>query len=329
LQADIRKTMNDTNRQTCWQNYYPPEVCAQALALRQIRTLRSTGVELHLDVYAQAEVTAPVLILNHGGGGYGGLFVALALAFHARGYCVIVPDQKGQGRSGDALGDFTIAEAVENIVDVASWARCEFAGPLYLMGGSIGGGLTYYAGAELVAAGLPPAAIACLNLYDFGDPRTAVEFTRFAGLARVPGLATLMSLCVAGVAALWPGLRLPYRPLAKFRNMLDERDLAGGFHALWQADPNSLRTVTARYFASVMRTAPAIPMAQNRDLAVLVINQRRDRMVRPAVTRDSAARLGGETRYAEIDWGHFSLQPDFNRELADLADAWFRQHPAA
>lgn len=311
-----------------WHRYHDAATLARAEALRETQRLVSTGVELHVDVYRQPAADAPLLILNHGGGGHAGLFLGLALAAHARGYTVIVPDQKGQGRSGACLGDFTIGECVQNIVDVAHWARREFGGPLYLAGGSIGGGLTYYAGAALARAGVPPRALACLNLYDFGDPRTSLGFTRGAALAWLPGLARLCRALSRGLARLAPTLRLPYRPLAQFRHMVDDRDLAGGFYERWRDDPATLRTVTAAYFASVMATPPAIAFEDNR-LPVLVINQRRDRMVSPQLTRASYERLGGPRAYVEIDWGHFSLQPAFTEEIGRLADDWFRRHAAA
>jgi len=310
------------SEQTYWHCYHDPALLARVLAVVQTRHLPSTGVELHIDLYQQANPAAPVLILNHGGGGYGGIFVGLALAFYEQGYTVVVPDQKGQGRSGGAMGDFTVAEAVQNIVDVAAWARQEFAGPLYLCGGSIGGGLTYAAAAMLASQGKPPVAAVCLNLYDFGDPVTGLAFTRFATLANIPGLARACRAMSGLLAKLAPRLRLPYRPLARFENMMDERDLAMGFYAKWQADPLTLRTVTARYFASMLNTAFAIPLEANTDVPVLVINQKRDKMVKPQLTLDCYQRLSGQKDYVEIDWGHFSLLSQFNAELIVLGQQW-------
>ena len=308
--------------QTYWHCYHEPSLLARVLAVVQTRHLQSTGVELHIDLYQQTDPAAPVLILNHGGGGYGGLFVGLALAFYEQGYTVIVPDQKGQGRSGGAMGDFTVAEAVQNVVDVAAWAMQEFAGPLYLCGGSIGGGLTYAAAAVMASQGKPPLAAVCLNLYDFGDPVTGLAFTRFAALAKIPGLARACRTISGLLTKLAPRLRLPYRPLARFENMMDERDLAMGFYAKWQADPLTLRTVTARYFASMLNTAFAIPLEANTDVPVLVINQKRDKMVQPRLTLECYQRLSGQKDYVEIDWGHFSLLPQFNAELIVLGQQW-------
>ena len=316
-----------TIEQHYWHCYHDAALLSRVEAVRQTRQLPSTGVLLHLDLYLQANPSAPVLILNHGGGGYGGLFVGLALAFYELGYTVIVPDQKGQGRSGGAIGDFTVAEAVQNIVDVATWARLEYQGKLYLCGGSIGGGLTYAAAAVLSRQGAAPAAIVCLNLFDFGDPRTGLAFTRFALLAGLPGVARVCQWLSHALVKLLPGLRLPYRPLAKFEHMMDERDLAQGFYAKWQADPLTLRTVTARYFASMLGTSFAIPLEENSDIPVLVINQKRDQMVNPQLTLACYRRLSGKKAYMEIDWGHFSLLPEFITDLSQAGKHWLDSLP--
>ncbi|MDE2429115.1 MAG: alpha/beta fold hydrolase [Burkholderiales bacterium] len=309
-----------------WHCYHSAEQIAAISRIVRTRNIVSANVRLHIDVYPQSAADAPLLILNHGGGGHAGLLAGAALAFHQQGYVVIVPDQKGQGRSGGQPGDFTISEVVQNIVDVATWARCNFRGTLFMCGGSIGSGLTYAAAAVLAHRGQAPAAIACLNLYDFGDPRTGIAFTRFAWLANLPAVPQGMRAASAALARIAPGMRFPYRPLARFRNMVDERDLAQGFYKKWQADPCTLRSVTASYFASMLDTPFVIPLHRNTKVPVLVINPLRDKMVDPQLTRDCYTRLTGPREYAEICWGHFSLQADFYRELLTLGDRWYKRH---
>ena len=129
-------------------------------------------MELHLDVYQRPEREAPVVIFNHGGAGYCRLFVPLALQFYGLGYTVVLPDQRGQGLSGGVRGDFTFSECVQNVIDVAHWAKQQLETPLFLAGGSLGGGLTYYA-----AAGEPAPAIACLNRLDLSTS-DILQFSR-------------------------------------------------------------------------------------------------------------------------------------------------------
>ena len=115
-----------------WKRYFDSATIKQAEDLRQEICILSTGVQIHMDVYEQPDHNAPVLIFNHGGGGYCRFFVPLALALHQHGYTVIVPDQRGQGYSEGDRTDFTIGELVQNIVDVAYWARVRYTGKLFL-----------------------------------------------------------------------------------------------------------------------------------------------------------------------------------------------------
>jgi CSLREA domain-containing protein len=62
---------------------------------------------------------------------------------------------------------------VQNIVDTAHWAKNRFRAPLFMAGGSVGGALTYYA----AAAGAPVEAIACLNLFDFGNGADGLQIS--------------------------------------------------------------------------------------------------------------------------------------------------------
>ena len=149
-----------------WRVYADADLNQRGDRLRREYRIRSTGVLIHVDVYARPESYAPILIVNHGSGSYGRMFLPAILEFYDRGYTVILPDQRGQGFSGGLRGDHTISEGTQNIVDVARWAHNYFKGPLFLFGVSAGGSLTYYA----AASGTPAQAIACVNLLDFGDP---------------------------------------------------------------------------------------------------------------------------------------------------------------
>lgn len=163
-----------------WRTYYDEELVEQSDNMREEVEITSTGVQIHVDVYAHPNPEAPVVIFNHGAAGYCRLFVPLALSFARRGYTVLLPDQRGQGFSGGRRGDYTVSECVQNIVDVAAWARKRFAGPLFMAGGSVGGALTYYA----AAAGASVDAVACLNLFDFGNGADGISISRLAFFAQ-------------------------------------------------------------------------------------------------------------------------------------------------
>lgn len=304
--------------QTYWQNYFTTATIAQSSALRQEMTIQSTGVNIHMDVYEQPDTSAPVLILNHGGGGYSRIFLELALALHERRYTVIVPNQRGQGYSEGDRGNFTIAEFVQNIVDVTQWARKRYSKALFLLGGSVGSGLVYNASAE----GAPVDAIICHNLYDFGSIHDSIALSRFAVLGHVPGFHTLMGAAIRLLAALMPNLPIPFRALAKFDAMVDDRDTQ--FYAIWKNDPLPIRSVSLRYMKSTFTTPARIPFEVN-TCPILVINPVRDQMVNPAVTKRNYERLGGPKQYVEIDYGHWATGEAFVNEYAGILDTFLRQ----
>jgi pimeloyl-ACP methyl ester carboxylesterase len=172
-------------KQDHWRNYYPPELVQHADQVRQSSSIVSTGVPLHIDAYVQPSGKAPVAVLYHGGGSYGRMATGLAMTLYDRGYTVVVGDRRGQGLSGGQRGMTTWSQDVQNAVDIARWAKEQFKQPLFLIGGSLGGPMSYYA----AAAGAPAEAIACLNLYDWspGSPDVAEIFGSTAAAARSAG----------------------------------------------------------------------------------------------------------------------------------------------
>jgi hypothetical protein len=238
-----------------------------------------------------------------------------------------MPDLKGHGRTGGAgaaKGDWTIPELAQNIVDVVAWTRQHYQGPIFAGSGSIGTGFLYNA----VAMGAEVSAVATLQFYGLDDPRTPLLLSKFAALANAPGLARVMQVQKRLLARLAPKLRLPYLAMAYWDNMLDERDKSKGFVPKWKRDPFTPRTITLAAFASMQNSPPAVPLEQN-CTPWLVMNTMRDTMVPPQVTTDTYARLGGTKQYVEIDWGHYSLHPEFMEEFVRHNDAWFRRHMPA
>jgi alpha-beta hydrolase superfamily lysophospholipase len=204
-------------------------------------------------------------------------------------------------------------------VDVARWAQDRYRAPLYMAGGSVGGALTYYA----AAAGAPARAIACLNLFDFGNGADGLQISRLAFLARSPAAAKALKLGMALLRPLYR-LRIPFNWIGAFDKLMDERDAA--FQAQWDADPVPPRLVSLGSMASNMHTPPAVPFERNRAPA-LVINQSLDKMVDVGVTRRNYERLGGPKRYLELPFGHWSSQAAFWEALVQACDEWFRRLP--
>ena len=300
-----------------WRNYYDQETLARGDALREVHAIRSAGATIHIDAYPRPERDAPVVVFNHGSAGYCRLFVRMALTYYDRGYTVVLPDQIGQGLSGGRRGDYSIAEATQNIVDAARWAKTHFGGTTFLAGGSVGGGLTYYA----AAAGAPARAIACLNLVDFSTT-DSWQFSKLAPWAKVAGMATVSELFMRMIKPMHR-VRFPFSWIGRFDKLMDRREPE--FLELWNADPVPPRRVSVRYLAGVSTTPPAIPLEDNQ-IPTLVINQQLDEMVDVELTRRNYQRLGGPKKYLEVPFGHWSSHPEFWRTIVDASDAWFREH---
>ena len=297
-----------------WQTYFDAATVTEANAIRTAFQVASTGVRLHVDVYEQP-TTAPVFIFNHGGGGYSRLLAPLALALFKRGYTVLLPDQIGQGLSPGARRDLTVANFVQNIVDVAHYARQRYDGPIILAGGSLGGGLTYHA----AAAGAPADALVCHNLYAFGYTADVLALSTLSWATAVPGLPFLLAKSVQLLATLLPDLPIPYRLLGRFDRMVDRS--SADFYAKWLADPVPLRWVTLRYLHSMFVTKTDVPY-HNNQRPILVINPTQDEMVDPSVTRRNFERLSGPKAYAELPCAHWALSDSFVAQWVELVDAW-------
>jgi pimeloyl-ACP methyl ester carboxylesterase len=278
--------------------------------IRTTAQIRSAGVNIHLDVYPQEEKSSPVLIYNHGMASYCRLFVIPAMRFYRLGYTVALPDQKGNGFSGGRRGDYTVPEAVQNILDTVEWAEQNFSGPRFMMGGSLGGALTYYA----AAAGAKVQAIACINLWDLSEATHAIN--------RSVRLKLLYRL-IKWTEPTLGHCRISMERFLKFEDLLDPRDLA--FVDLWKNDPMIAKKVSLRHLFSQTHTPPAVPLEKNAT-PVIVFNQEKDKILPPHLTRKSYERLGGPKRYVELQgWGHWSLQPAFWNTIVAESHSWFQQ----
>jgi alpha-beta hydrolase superfamily lysophospholipase len=298
-----------------WECYYLPEIIDRSNQIRETHTIYSTETEVHIDVYPQQFKNAPVVIFNHGAAGYCRIFVELALALFDRGFTVVLPDQKGQGFSGGRRGDYVIQECVENIVDVANWAKEKYKSSIYMIGGSVGGALTYYAAAK----DAPVDRIVSLNLFDFGNGLDGLLISRFSSLAKINRFQKFFGFAMRNSRIIGK-LRIPFNWVGAFDKLMDERDF--DFQKKWEEDPVPPRFISLRSLASNLETPPEIKFKDN-EIPILVINQTYDKMVDPLATKQNFERLGGEKKYLEIPFGHWSNQPAFWEMIIEASVEWF------
>ena len=169
-----------------WRNYYDEETLARGDALREVHAIRSAGATIHIDAYPHPEPHAPVVLFNHGAAGYCRHFVRLALSYHDRGYTVVLPDQAGQGLSGGRRGDYSIAEATQNIVDAAPYLEAGRLGLFHWYATEMAARASYY---FHLLSKHPTIRVHWIGLDALRDPVGAAQF--LGSLGRPAEVTTL------------------------------------------------------------------------------------------------------------------------------------------
>lgn len=112
------------------------------------------GLTLHLHDWEAASAPRGQVVIVHGLGEHGARYAAVAEALNARGWRVLAFDQRGHGASGGPRGGIAHDDSLlADLAPVLEAARASCAGPLVLLGHSLGG----LVAARYVAEHLRPA----------------------------------------------------------------------------------------------------------------------------------------------------------------------------
>jgi alpha-beta hydrolase superfamily lysophospholipase len=131
------------------------------------------SLNIHLDRYRVQNARATV-ILVHGAGGYGRLFAPMGKLLQGLGYEVIAPDLPGYGLSQAPTNCVDYAAWTDLLVDLVARTHKQYARPIVLLGGSIGGYLAY-----LCAAQSPHVAgVIATTLADTREPDVRRDLTK-------------------------------------------------------------------------------------------------------------------------------------------------------
>jgi alpha-beta hydrolase superfamily lysophospholipase len=176
-----------------------------------------------------------------------------------QGFNVVSFDPRGQGQSGGARGDYTIAEHVRDARTMCRFARERFGGPVFVMGSSQGGIEAFY----LAAGDEPVAGCICHNIADLPSPQS-LRLTRLGPSRKVAGwgitriFARISIAMIVLLSRLFPRLPLPiglYLDLKK-----EPMRVFGNAWEFIRQDPLCLRSITLRAFASIASTPLPRPL---------------------------------------------------------------------
>jgi hypothetical protein len=155
------------------------------------------------------------------------------------------------------------------------------------------------------------------NFYDYANKSDILSFTHFAFLGKTKLTTNISAWFSKIVSTLLPNLKIPYQILARFKNMVDEKE----FYELWKHDPVAIQNINLAYFAHSINTKPKIKIVDNK-IPTLVINPTKDKMVNPSITKKNYDRLTCKKQYIEIPYGHWSTNPLFYKLWSKITSDW-------
>lgn len=106
--------------------------------LEQRECIRIGRLPLHTELYATADVNAPLLLFIPGIGTYCELYAELLSDLAGQGFNVVGVDLRGHGYSGGDRGLYTVDQVCADLSAIIDHYRARFSGPIYLYGYSIG-----------------------------------------------------------------------------------------------------------------------------------------------------------------------------------------------
>jgi alpha-beta hydrolase superfamily lysophospholipase len=258
------------------------------------------GVLLHLEHHG-VESGAPTFVIVHGLGDHSRRQLGLAAALADRGFNSLLVDRHGHGLSEGRRGDSPL-EADLGLLELAvSVARARNAGPVILLGDSLGGILCWY-----LLTREPDVDAAICHCIGHPDVHHDPSFKRKAPLLRA----------LARVAPFAP---IPVRQIADYEHVALHPHTRRYFDE--ELDPLFNFTVSARSVASFVGFRPGIAWERVSAPALVLIGAD-DRMVTPEFTRRAlAAGRPPRSSLAEIPGaGHQLFLDDLAATIGPLTE---------
>jgi acylglycerol lipase len=266
------------------------------------------GALHHLEVQ-EIERGAPTVVIVHGLGDHARRLTPLATGLWEAGYNALSLDRRGHGISEGRRGDATLEQDLALLERAVGLARERFAGPVLLLGDSLGGIMIWY-----LLTREPDIDAAVCHDISHPDVRHERAMVVKAPLTRIVG-------------RLAPGLGIPVRQIADY----DQVALDPVTKAYFDDEVDKLFnfTISARSAASYLAFRPRIPW-ERVTLPVLVIAGAEDRMVTPGFTERCLERAKPpQTTYLKVPGaGHQLFLDHLGEALPPVLD-WARETLAA
>ncbi|MDP3526266.1 MAG: alpha/beta hydrolase [Hoeflea sp.] len=257
------------------------------------------GHRIHVDHWQPEGPSKGTVILVHGGGGNGRVLAPLADVAAGLGWTALAPDLPGYGLSEPAprfRWDYDEWPAI-----VAQMAD-ETAGPVVLLGGSVGG-MTAALAAE---ASHNVSGVIATTLLDMGDPgvfRVAARW-RWLGAASLIGFRLMPELVDRISFPLW--LVAPMEAMSSDPAMQEYFRNDALLGRLWVSS-RLFRTMHARKLAAL---APGCPL--------LLVHPGADAWTPPELSRRAFERVSGPKEFVVLTNGsHLPLELPARDELRD------------
>jgi len=298
-----------------WRNYLP--FMPASLPLRQadqpLETWRAwRGASIHVDHYPVAEAPLTVIIL-HGGGGYGRLFMPYAQMLQQQGFEVIAPDLPGYGLTQAPVELIDHDRWVDCVVDLVQAVKRSPDHPVVLLGCSLGGYLAYLVAAR--SRGV--SGVIATTLADPRQPDVQRRFTRF------PALLPLARPLLPLVDRLFGRLRLPIKWFANMRAIANDPALS----ALFCRDTcGGGRRVPLHFLSSLLRATPAVEPEHFSHCPVLLVHPADDRWTPLSISEPFFRRIQAPKQLVLLEnAGHFPVEEPGVNQMLDAVLAFLKE----
>lgn len=275
----------------------------------------SRDVPLHLSVVPSAGAAGTVVFVPGIAGNAevyascvpgADLFPALA----AEGLNVVAVDLQGHGRSEGRRGHLPFREALENIEDAVGYALARFGEPVGLIGSSLGGILSLYAGIEDQRI----AAILCHNTIDLRDISPLGRRWR-------QKLVISLGAQIRAGAARTPLLRVPVRALISPADVFEDPANV----RRWMRTRGTVWWYTLASVASIFFTPEDKPAVEALDVPLLVATGDEDSIFPVGAQRSIVDRVEGPSELWVLRGAGHAVPLEHLRAFASRAGEWFRK----